>query len=163
MTMTMKKTLMILMLLLPIGLLVSCSDNSTTSVPETDCRITLTFDNVAVINGNIYATQDYALEIESVDFKSPDNSTKGISDVEYTVDGKIAQKAIYSPFVGRIDTRDLSTGTHPLGVHVDLIQSDNSQVPDNMEYNFIVVPTVDDLPAGAELGTFTQTFRVDPA
>lgn len=160
----MKKTLMLLMLIISFGTLVSCSDSSSaTSVPETDCRITLTFDNVAVINGNIYATQDYALEIESVNFKSPDNSTKAISDVEYTVDGKIAQKAIYSPFVGRIDTRDLSTGTHPLGIHVELIQSDNSQVPDNMEYNFIVVPTVDDLPSGAELGTFTQTFRVDPA
>lgn len=159
----MKKTLLFLLLMLPIGLLSSCSDDVESDLPQTDTRITLTFDNVAVINGIIYTTQDYAMEIASVTFKSPDGSTRSISDVEYMVDGKRSSHSDYAPYTGRIDTRDLSEGVHPLGVYVELNQSNNTVLPDNMHYNFTVVPTVEDLPDGAELGTFTQTFRVDPA
>ena len=159
----MKKLLSVLMLLFPIVSLVSCSDDVESAAPQTNTQITLTFDNVAVINGKIYATQDYAMEIASVTFKSPDNSTRSISDVEYRVDGRTASHSDYAPYTGRIDTRDLSTGTHPLGIYIDLNQSNNSTLPDNMQYNFIIVPSTDDLPDGAELGTFTQTVRVEPA
>ncbi|MDE6410779.1 MAG: hypothetical protein K2K81_11150 [Muribaculaceae bacterium] len=156
----MKKFILILLLLIPIGLLVSCSDDVSDPTSVADCQVTLTFNNVAVINGVIYATQDYPLEVESVNIYSPSGSTKGISEVEYSVDNHASSIAKYAPFTGRFDTRYLTAGVHPLGVLVDLIQTDNSQIPDNMQYNFTVVPTVEDLPAGAELGTFTQTFKV---
>ncbi len=156
----MKKFILILLLLIPIGLLVSCSDDVTNPNPETDCQVTLTFNNVAVINGVIYATQDYPLEVESISICSNDGSTKGISEVEYSIDDHASSIAKYAPFTGRFDTRNLAEGTHPLGVYVDLLQSNNSQVSDSMQYTFTVVPTVEDLPAGIELGTFTQTVLV---
>ncbi len=156
----MKKFLLILLLIIPIGLLVSCSDDVDSPKPQTDCRMTLTFNNVAVINGVIYTTQDYPLEIESVTFYSPDGSTKEITEVEYDIDNHKESISKYSPFAGRFDTRLLSAGVHPLGVYIELLQSNNSELPDSLQYNFTVVPTVDDLPAGAELGTFTQTVKV---
>ena len=151
---------MILLLLIPIGLLVSCSDDVDNPKEDNNATVTLTFNNVAVVNGKIYTTQDYPLEVESVKINASENSSKGIADVEYMIDGHSASKSIYAPFTGRFDTRTLSTGTHPLGIYFDIIQGDNTQTSDNMEYNFIVVPSVDDLPMDAQLGTFTQTFHV---
>ncbi|MDE6297249.1 MAG: hypothetical protein K2L89_05320 [Muribaculaceae bacterium] len=156
----MKKFLLIILLLIPIGLLVSCSDDVENPKEESNATVTLIFNNVAVVNGKIYTTQDYPLEIESVKLNNPDAYSKGIYDVEYMIDGHSVSKSNYAPFTGRIDTRVLSTGTHPLGVYLDIIEGDNTQTVDNMEYNFIVVPSVDDIPMDAQLGTFTQTFHV---
>lgn len=156
----MKKFLLILLLLIPIGLLVSCSDDISDPSSDTDCQVTLTFNNVAVINGVIYTTRDYPLEVESIDAYSPDGTTKAISEVEYSIDDHEVLTAKYAPYTGRFDTRYLSAGEHPLGVYIDLLQSDLTRIPDSMQYNFTVVPTVEDLPAGAELGTFTQTFKI---
>lgn len=156
----MKKLLLLLMLIIPIGLLVSCSDD-VSDPTATDCQVTLTFNNVAVINGRIYTTQDYPMEVESVKVYSHNGSTKSISEVEYSVDNHISSVSKYAPYTGRFDTRYLSTGEHPLGVYVNLLQADDSQIPSDMQYNFTIVRTVDDLPAGAELGTFTQTVTID--
>lgn len=152
----MKKILLILLLLIPIGLLVSCSDDVENTVVENNAKITLTFNNVAVINGKIYTTQDYPMEVESVNVDSSDE----IADVQYTIDGKNSTRSDHAPFAGRFDTRALSTGTHPLGISFDIIQPDNSEITDNMQYNFIIVPSVEDLPMDAQLGTFTQTFHI---
>ncbi|MDE6027987.1 MAG: hypothetical protein K2G23_07945, partial [Muribaculaceae bacterium] len=62
----MKKLFAILGILLSIGLFTSCSSSEDAPKPVTDCTITVTFDNVAVVNGTIYTTQDYSLEVESI-------------------------------------------------------------------------------------------------
>ncbi len=157
----MKKLFLILALLLPITVLTSCSDDTEKAI-TTDCTVTVTFDNVAVINGVIYTTQDYSLEVESIAIASKSGTTKAISEVEYAIDSRVSSRAIFAPFNGRFDTRRLSAGTHTLGLFFNLLQSDNSLLPDNVQYMFTVVPTVQDLPAGAELGTYTQKFKVTP-
>ena len=156
----MKKFLLILLLIIPIGLLVSCSDENDTPISDTDATVTVMFDNVAVVNGVIYATKDYPMEIESINFKSISGTTKAISEVEYEVDDKLSGRSLYAPFTGKIDTRDFKDGTHSLGIFMDLTKSDNTQVPDNIQYIFTVVQSVEDLPGGAELGTFTQSVKL---
>ncbi|MBD5189317.1 MAG: hypothetical protein HDS95_03460, partial [Bacteroidales bacterium] len=120
------------------------------------------FDNVAVVNGTIYTTKDYSLEVESIVFSSSSGTTKAISQVEYAIDSRVNSRAVFAPFNGRFDTRKLETGTHTLGMFFGIVQMDNSILPDNVQYVFTVVPTLEDLPAGAELGTYTQKFRVTP-
>ena len=159
----MKKLFAILGILLSIGLFTSCtSSEEDAPKPITDCTITVTFDNVAVVNGQIYTTQDYSLEVESIVFKSASGATKSISPVEYAIDSRMSSRSVVAPYNGRFDTRKLEHGTHTLGMFFEIIQMDNSVLPDNVQYVFTVVPTVDDLPAGAELGTYTQKFRVTP-
>ena len=158
----MKKLFAILGLLLTLSVFTSCSSEADAPKSTTDCTLTVTFDNVAVVNGVIYATQDYSLEVESIVFKSASGQTKAISQVEYAIDSRMNSRSIFAPFNGRFDTRRLETGTHTLGMFFEIIQMDNSILPDNMQYVFTVVPSVEDLPAGAQLGTFTQKFRVTP-
>lgn len=157
----MKKLFAILGILLSIGLFTSCSSEDAPA-PTTDCTITVTFDNVAVVNGTIYTTQDYSLEVESIVFNSQSGTTKAISQVEYAIDSRVNSRSIFAPFNGRFDTRKLEAGTHTLGMFFGIVQMDNTVLPDNVQYMFTVVPTVEDLPAGAELGTYTQKFRVTP-
>ena len=156
----MKKLALLLLLIIPIGLLVSCSDEKDMPEAVSDANVTVVFDNVAVVNGAIYTTQEYSMEIQSITFKSNSGITKAITEVEYAVDDRVKSRSLYAPFTGRIDTRDFQTGTHSLGIFLDLLQSDNTQVPDNIQYIFNVVPTVEDLPGGVELGTFTQTVKL---
>ncbi|MDE6026980.1 MAG: hypothetical protein K2G23_02780, partial [Muribaculaceae bacterium] len=70
--------------------------------------------------------------------------------------------SVFAPYNGRFDTRKLDSGVHTLGMFFEIVQMDNTILPDNVQYMFTVVPTVEDLPAGAELGTYTQKFRVTP-
>lgn len=156
----MKKTLLTFLLILPLAIFASCSDEKDMPVESTDATLTITFDNVAVVNGVIYTTQDYSMEIQSIAMKSSKGNTKGITEVEYDVDDTMSSRSLYAPFTGRIDTRDYQSGTHTLGILLDLLQNDNTQVPDNIQYIFTVVPTVEDIPGGAELGTFTQTVKL---
>lgn len=157
----MKKLFLLLGLLLSLGLMTSCSSSEDAPV-ATDCTITVTFDNVAVVNGVIYTTQTYPLEVESISFSSSSGSTKTISQVEYAIDSRMNSRSFYAPYKGRFDTRTLETGSHTLGLFFNIVQIDNSVLPDNMQYIFQLVPTLDDLPEGAELGTYTQRFRVTP-
>ena len=157
----MKKLFAILGIILSIGLFTSCSSEDAPA-PVTDCTITVTFDNVAVVNGTIYTTKDYSLEVESIVFSSSSGTTKAISQVEYAIDSRVNSRAVFAPFNGRFDTRKLETGTHTLGMFFGIVQMDNSILPDNVQYVFTVVPTIEDLPAGAELGTYTQKFRITP-
>ena len=158
----MKKLFLLLAALISLVSFSSCSSSADESPLTTDCDITVTFDNVAVVNGVIYATQDYSLKVESISFRSASGSTKSISHVEYAIDSRVSSRAVFSPFNGRFDTRLLEAGTHTLGMFFNIIQLDNTVLPDNVQYVFTVVPTRADLPAGAELGTYTQKFRVTP-
>ena len=159
----MKKLMLLLGMLLSLGLMTSCSsDDSPLSSSTTDCNITVTFDNVAVINGVIYTTQDYPLEIESIVFSSANGTTKAISQVEYAIDSRMNSRAMFAPFTSLFDTRLLDSGNHTLGMYFGIVQLDNTVLPDNVQYVFTVVPSISDLPKGAELGTYTQRFRVTP-
>ena len=157
----MKKLFLLLAALFSLATFSSCSSSEDAPIAA-DCDITVTFDNVAVVNGVIYATQDYSLEVESIVFKSSTGTTKSISHVEYAIDSRVSSRSVFSPFTGRFDTRTLESGTHTLGMFFNLVQLDNTILPDNVQYVFKVVPTVEDLPAGAELGTYPQKFRVTP-
>ena len=156
----MKNLFLILGLLLSLGFMTSCSSDE--APITTDCNITVTFDNVAVVNGVIYTTQTYPLEVESITFSSSTGTTKSISQVEYAIDSRVNSRASYAPFKGRFDTRTLESGAHTLGMFFGIVQLDNTVLPDNVQYVFTVVPTLNDLPEGAELGTYTQKFRVTP-
>lgn len=157
----MKKLFLLLAALFSLAALSSCSSSEDMPI-ATDCDITVTFDNVAVVNGVIYTTQDYSLEVESIVFRSSTGTTKSISQVEYAIDSRVSSRAVFAPFTGRFDTRTLDHGTHTLGMFFNIVQLDNTILPDNVQYVFTVVPTVEDLPAGAQLGTYTQKFRVTP-
>lgn len=157
----MKKLFLILGTLLSLTVFTSCSDDAEKAI-TTDCTVTVTFDNVAVVNGVIYTTQDYSLEVESITITSASGTTKAISEVEFAIDSRVSSRAIFAPFNGRFDTRKLTSGTHTLGMFFNLLQKDNTLLPDNVQYMFTVVPTIEDLPAGAELGTYTQKFKVTP-
>ena len=158
----MKNLFLILGLLLSLGLMTSCSSSDDAPKASTDCTITVTFDNVAVVNGTIYTTQEYSLEVESVAFTSASGSTKAISQVEYAIDSRLNNRSVFAPYNTRFDTRTLETGTHTIGLFFSIMQRDNSVLPDNVQYVFTVVPSIEDLPAGAQLGTYTQKFRVTP-
>lgn len=153
----MKKLFLLLSILLSIGLLVSCSDESSQSISENS--ITVTFDNVAVVDGVVYATKDYPLKIESMVLSSSDGETKCISEAKYSIDSQAADSAFYTPFSGRIDTTDIPVGNHTLELAFDLLQNNNSTMPDDILYSIVVVDDLSDLPNGAELGTLTRTFR----
>ena len=157
----MKKFFNIIAILLSLAAFTSCSSTEETPI-TTDCNITVTFDNVAVVNGVIYTTQTYPLKVESISFSSATGSTKSISQVEYAIDSRMNSRASYAPFKGRFDTRTLESGTHTLGMFFGIVQLDNTVLPDNVQYVFTVVPSLEDLPDGAELGTYTQRFRVTP-
>lgn len=157
----MKKLFTILSVILSIGFFTSCSSEDT-PVMASDCTITVVFDNVAVVNGMIYATQDYSLKVESITFSSSNGFTKAISQVEYAIDSRMNSRSVFAPFTGRFDTRRLEEGTHTLGMFFGIMQMDNSIHPDDVQYVFTVVPTVEDLPDGAELGTYTRKFRATP-
>ncbi|MDE7413681.1 MAG: hypothetical protein K2N05_07855 [Muribaculaceae bacterium] len=157
----MKKLFLLLSILLSVGLLVSCSDESSESVAENS--ITVTFDNVAVVNGVVYATKDYPLKINSMVLSSSDGETKCISEAKYSIDSQVSDSAHYTPFSGRINTTDIPVGNHTLELAFDLLQNDNSSVPDDIVYSIVVVDDLSDLPQNAELGTLTRTFRATHA
>ncbi|MDE7414105.1 MAG: hypothetical protein K2N05_10035, partial [Muribaculaceae bacterium] len=87
---------------------------------------------------------------------------KTISQVEYAIDSRMNSRSFYAPYKGHFDTRTLETGSHTLGLFFNIVQIDNTVLPDNMQYIFQLVPSINDLPEGAELGTYTQRFRVTP-
>lgn len=154
----MKKLFILLSIILSAGLLVSCSSSDDVASPQTN-SITVTFDNVAVVDGVVYATRIYPLEIESMTLSASDGSTKAIAEAEYRIDSESSAKSYYKPFSGRISTTDLSAGSHTLELSFDLLQNDNTSIPEDILYAIEVVPSIDDLPNGAELGTYTRVFR----
>lgn len=156
----MKKIITLFLMLIPVLAFSSCSSDSDDFEEVSDATVTVTFDNVAVVNGVIYTTQDYPMEVESIVFNSASGTTKAITEVEYAVDSRVTSRSLYAPFTGRFDTASLSAGTHSFGIFMALLQSNNKDIPDNIQYVFTVVPSVRDLPGGAELGTFTQTVRL---
>lgn len=131
-------------------LLAACSREDLT---PSSCTVTVVFNNVAIISGNMYATQDYPLTIESVECHSNDAN---IVETIYSVDSKDKQVSYYSPFKMRMDTRQLDLGTHVLAI---FFNTDNNLTVDNFQYTFTLVPTVKDLQKGAELGTYTHRFK----
>lgn len=154
----MKKLFLLLSIFFTIGLLLSsCTDDTSATAQQTS--ITVTFDNVALVDGVVYTTKDYPLEIESMELTSSDGTTKCICEANYKIDDTDMMTAKFMPFSGRISTSNLSNGNHTLELSFDLLQNDNSQVPKDIMYAIVVVPTVDDLPNGAELGTLTRTFQ----
>lgn len=79
------------------------------------------FNNVAFINGKIYATQEYSIEVNWI------------------------EDSLH--IISRIDTRKLNIGR-------------NIIILPNKEYEYILVPTIEDLPDKAELGTYTHKFKL---
>ncbi|MDE6717736.1 MAG: hypothetical protein K2J70_06055 [Muribaculaceae bacterium] len=154
----MKKLFTLLFIILSVGLLVSCSNSEDVVSPQTN-QIKVTFENVAVVDGVVYTTRTYPLEIESIALNAKDGSTKAISEAKYSIDSETSTISHFTPFSGRINTTDLTAGSHTLELSFELLQNDNSSVPEDILYAIEVVPSIADLPNDAELGTYTRIFR----
>ena len=154
----MKKLFLLLTILLSAGLLVSCHDDET--IKDTG-SVTVTLDNVALVNGVLYATRDYPLEIESFTLTNSSGSTKAITEVTYSLDNTEQCTTIFSPFNSVISTQNLEEGIHTLQLSYDMMQYDSSIVPDDLYYSIVIVPGTADIPNGAELGTYSRVFTTN--
>ena len=154
------KKLLLLLFLLPLGFLGSCSDDDD-NVP--DCDITVVFDNVAEVDGQLYVTQDTDFGVQSITATSTNGKKAIVANVVYAIDYLPLGGTIVEPYTATFDTQNLAVGTgHVLGIGFQILQVDKSIFNSRLSYKFNVVPTVEDIPGGAELGTYTDTFHIAP-
>lgn len=149
------KKLFYLLLLLPLAMFSSCSKDELAPFD-----MSLTLGGVTQDNGSFYVVSGENVQIGGLTVKPVGGKETAVANVMFYIDGM--------PIFGNpwnvtdpisFSTLNLPTGPHTIGVTGNLLQVDQSIQNFSANYSLVIVPTADDLPAGApETGTYTQTI-----
>jgi len=151
------KKLLLFLLLLPLGFLGSCSDDDD-KIP--DCDISVVFENVAVVDGTMYVTQDTNFGVQSMSAEGTNGKKTAIANVTFGIDYRPIGIVNIDPFNGVFNTSSLLPGNHVLTIAFDILQVGKSVFESSVSYKFTVVASAEDIPDGATLGTYTDTFNI---
>lgn len=153
----MKKLLYILMLM-PVCFLASCSDDD--DYPSVDLTVEMT--GAAGVDNVIYVVQGEEFGIESITVKSLNGNQAALTSVGYYWDGILSQVAPVAPYTITWNTSTLPVGRHLLQMQSSLLEVDKSIASALFTYTVVVVPSEDDLPDGATLGSIRDVITVNP-
>lgn len=152
------KKLLYLLLLLPLGFLVSCSDED--DMPSVD--ITVTIDNAVDANGKIYIVSGEPLTVAGITAEGMGGKAAAISGVNYVLDHVGMGYTIVSPFGGSINAAYLPVGNHLFTLAFDVLQVDKSIAYAQLSTIVTVVEKESDLPDGATPTTVELKYRLNP-
>lgn len=158
------KKLFYLLFLLPMAFFASCSDDD--DLPQVD--LTLTIDNVAMVDNNIYAVVGDTINIENYTVKSLTSQNASVTNVIYSLDGIpglgmfVPYPPMVSPFKAYMIPTEQMVGKHVLGVSSTVLQVEKPIATAYCQYPLVIVKDSTDLPQGAVLGVQEITGRIDP-
>lgn len=138
------KKFLALMLMLPMLMLVSCSDDD---LPDVTMKVA--YSGATSVDGTLYVVQDSAftvtgLYVEAVNSKH----NAAISGASYYWDFIPAGSTIVVPFAARFDTSLYSVGPHQLQIVANVLEEDCTPAVANMVLNIQIVESADDIPQG---------------
>ena len=146
------KKLLYLLLLLPLGFMVSCSSED--DLPDVD--IAVSFDNVVSAENTLYVVQGDTLKVKGVAVRGNDNKNAIITNVSYMWDGLLVTWNPIAPFGVNIMMDFPKPGRHVLSIYMDIAQEDKSLAYGILEYKVTVVGDSTELPAGPMPGPYTS-------
>ena len=145
-------------------LFASCSSSEINDMePAQSLDFTVTFQNVALSNGNIYVVKDSKFYISSTQIAPTSRSVTPVSKVEYFVNSKLRVRNVFAPFNASFDTRAMAAGSHDLNLSYEVMGNDNLTKNATKKFTVVIVNSADELPAGTTIGeavyNFTTTIR----
>lgn len=175
------KKLFYLLLVLPLALMASCSDDD--DLPQVD--LTLTMSGVTQYEDAFYAIGGAAADdeaatpqadtevdgdeetlpegvitIDGLTAKSLTNQNAAVANTVYFLDGYLLRPSFDTPYVCAINASALPVGTHTLSVTTNVLQEDKSIANAALNFPLKIVASAEDLPAGAPaIGTYSITVR----
>lgn len=151
------KKLYYLLLLFPLSLLMSCSDDK----DFTPVDMTLTLDGVTLVNDNFYTVAGENVTIEDLTVKALGNKNTALTNVLYSFNGIPLIGVPGNPFMGTFSTENIPAGTYAINITGNLLQVDSSIKVFAVNYPITIVESAEDLPTDApDLGSYSQTIRM---
>lgn len=134
-----------LLLALPLGLLMSCSDDH--DLPDVNL-------DIAISGGveqadTIYAVQGDTLTIESISLINNTNKKGTLGVTNYYFDGLYVGASMLPPYSFSINTGNLPVGYHLLGIETSIAVVDYPLCYGISEYIVKIVPSKEDIPENA--------------
>ena len=152
------KKLFYLLLLLPLGFCLSCKDDNDLKSPV---DMTLTLSGVTQVDNNFYTVAGENITIEALNVKSVGGQNAAVTNLTFFVDGYPLIPSFSEESTFSFSTENLAPGTHTIGINGNLLQVDSSIQVFAVTYNFNVVDSQENLPAGApDFGSYSQTIRL---
>lgn len=153
------KKLLFLLLLLPLGLLVSCNDDDD-RMPSVD--IAVQFENAVQADGGLYMVAGDSLTVKSVTVKSLTDKPAALAGVSYFLDHEFMGYNRVAPFGGSIHPGYLPVGKHLVTLAFDVLQVDKSIAFARVASVVTVVENADSLPSGTTPGTVVLNYSLNP-
>lgn len=152
------KKLLFLLLLLPLGLFASCSDEN--DFPSVDLSVNV--KNAVDYDGQLYIVAGQPLQVDSIGVKGLGDKAAAITGVNYALDHLYMGYTIVTPFAGTIDAAYLPVGQHLLTISFDILQVDKTIAYSRLSTLVNVVASEADLPAGTTPGDVAINVTVNP-
>ncbi len=144
------KKLLYLLILLPLGLLASCSSDD--DLP--DVNVFVSFDNVVADNNELYVVRGDTLKITSVHIKGNSTTAAIINGVNYRWDYSVLIWQPIAPYNVSFLTDKFREGPHVLSMYMDIAQVDKTLAYGVLEFKVNVVPDKASLPGSKVPGPF---------
>ena len=150
------KKLLYLLLLLPLGLLASCSDDN--DLPDVDVNVS--FDNVVAADNQLYVVKGDSLKVTGVYIKGNNNQTAVINSINYMWNNTLVLWNPISPYNADFVTDHTKPGTYLLTLNMDIAQVDKTLAYCILDFKVTVVSDASQLPGGASPGTYNADFHI---
>ncbi len=138
------KKLLALMLMLPMLMLVSCSDDD---LP--DVKMKVTYSGATSVDGTLYVVQDSTFSIDGLYVEAVNSKhNAALSGASYYWDFIPAGSTIVVPFGAQFDTSIYSVGPHQLQIVTNVLEEDCTPAVANVVLNIRIVESADDIPQG---------------
>lgn len=154
----MKKYIYFLLMLLPLGIMSSCSDDD--DLPEVDIIVQL--DNVVDQGNRIYVVQGQPLVVTGVSAKGLGGKEALVTGVSYLWDRIEVFYTRVDPFAFSISTSAMPVGNHLLTLNMTLAQVGKPLAYSIMDIPVTVVADAADLPEGSDPGHVSLESRLTP-
>lgn len=155
----MKKTLILLSLLIPAFGFVACSDDDS-DLP--DVKLDVAFENATVVDRTVYVVQGETFEVSGITVTN-NESDKGaaITSANYYWDYYYLGTSVQPPYAFEIDLdAETPVGRHVLEIESPVYAVDKAPAFAVMSFDVQVVASADDIPTTE---TPTPTMHVSPS
>lgn len=132
------------MLMLPMLMLVSCSDDD---LPDVTMKVG--YEGATDVDGTLYVVQDSTLTITGLYVEAVNSKhNAAISGASYYWDFIPAGSTIVVPFAAAFNTALYSVGPHQVQIVANVLEEDCTPAIANMVLNVRIVESADDIPQG---------------
>lgn len=133
-----------LLLALPLGIFMSCSDDN--DLPDVGLNIQL--DGCVEQGDTLYVAQGDTLTVESITLVNNTDKKGMLGVTNYYFDRLFVGSTMLQPYTFSIDSGTLPVGNHLLGIQTSIAVVDYPLCYGFAEYIVKIVPTKEDLPDG---------------